>query len=84
MLESTGERENGKKMAVMMSEKTKMRLSVNMNTTQTQLSEEENSNTLRVLIATDNHLGFEERDAVRKEDSFLAFEEILRTARERY
>ena len=46
--------------------------------------DDKNTNTLRILIATDNHLGFEERDAVRKEDSFLAFEEILRTARERY
>ena len=46
--------------------------------------DDSNSNTLRILIATDNHLGFEEKDAVRKEDSFLAFEEILRTARERY
>ena len=41
------------------------------------------SDTLRVLIATDNHLGFEERDSVRQHDSFLAFEEILRTARQR-
>ena len=48
------------------------------------LSADNSENTLRVLIATDNHLGFEERDSVRQHDSFLAFEEILRTARERY
>ncbi|OUS47171.1 Mre11 protein [Ostreococcus tauri] len=39
-------------------------------------------NTLRVLVATDTHLGFAERDAVRKDDAFAAFEEIFRHARE--
>ncbi|XP_041973309.1 double-strand break repair protein MRE11 [Aricia agestis] len=32
---------------------------------------------LRVLIASDIHLGYLENDAVRGEDSFIAFEEIL-------
>ena len=37
-------------------------------------------NTLRILVTTDNHCGFEERDAVRGDDSFLAFEEAMRMA----
>lgn len=32
---------------------------------------------LRILIATDNHLGFLENDAIRGHDSFVTFEEIL-------
>jgi double-strand break repair protein MRE11 len=36
---------------------------------------------MTVLISTDNHLGFMERDPIRGSDSFLAFEEVLATAR---
>ena len=36
---------------------------------------------VRILIATDNHLGFMEKDAVRYNDSFAAFEEIFLTAK---
>jgi len=32
---------------------------------------------LRLLIATDNHLGVHEDDPIRKDDSFITFEEIL-------
>lgn len=32
---------------------------------------------LRVLITTDNHVGYLERDTVRKDDSFIIFEEII-------
>ena len=39
------------------------------------------ANTLRVLIATDTHLGAHERDPIRKDDAFLAFEEIFDHAR---
>lgn len=39
--------------------------------------------TLSILIATDNHLGYAEKDALRANDSFETFEEILRIARER-
>ena len=35
---------------------------------------------LRLLIATDNHLGVYEDDEIRKHDSFVAFEEILQHA----
>ncbi|OIR58894.1 MAG: DNA repair exonuclease MRE11 [Amphiamblys sp. WSBS2006] len=37
-------------------------------------------NTFRVLLVTDNHLGYADQDPVRKNDSFLTFEEILRNA----
>jgi double-strand break repair protein MRE11 len=37
--------------------------------------------TLRILIATDLHVGFKEREAIRGEDSFLALEEVLQTAK---
>jgi len=37
----------------------------------------------KIIIATDNHLGFSERDPVRCDDSFAAFEEILFTARQK-
>ena len=37
---------------------------------------------LRVLVATDNHLGYNERDSIRSNDSFAAFEEVLITARD--
>jgi double-strand break repair protein MRE11 len=36
-----------------------------------------NEDIISVLIATDNHLGYLERDPVRGNDSFAAFEEIL-------
>lgn len=36
--------------------------------------------TIRVLIASDIHLGFMENDATRGEDSFIAFEEVLSLA----
>ena len=38
---------------------------------------------VRILIATDNHLGYQEKDPIRGNDSFEAFEEILKLARER-
>lgn len=39
--------------------------------------------TLRILVATDNHLGYAERDSIRSNDSFAAFEEVLITAKDR-
>ena len=35
---------------------------------------------MRILVATDNHLGVHEEDPVRSSDSFVAFEEILQHA----
>ncbi len=37
--------------------------------------------TLRIMIATDTHLGYAERDPIRGNDSFAAFEEILLLAK---
>ena len=39
-------------------------------------------NTLRILVATDIHVGYKERASVRGDDSFLALEEVLATAKE--
>ena len=38
------------------------------------------ANRLKILLTTDNHLGYLERDPERGNDSFLAMEEILRLA----
>ncbi|KYQ93419.1 DNA repair exonuclease [Tieghemostelium lacteum] len=38
------------------------------------------SSVLRILVATDNHLGYLEKDPIRGEDSFNSFEEILQYA----
>lgn len=38
------------------------------------------SATFRIMISTDNHLGYQEKDPIRKHDSFLAFEEVLSQA----
>ncbi len=38
-------------------------------------------NTLRVLLSTDNHLGYLEKDPIRGNDSFAALEEVLSLAR---
>ena len=40
------------------------------------------SSVLRIVVATDTHLGFKERDEIRKDDAFMAFEEVLQTARQ--
>ena len=36
---------------------------------------------MRIIVSTDNHVGYLERDPLRGSDSFLAFEEVLATAR---
>ncbi|KAL9183323.1 hypothetical protein ACHAXT_005110 [Thalassiosira profunda] len=41
----------------------------------------EDESVLRILLSTDNHLGYLERDAIRGGDSFAAFEEVLSVAR---
>ncbi|KAG0293188.1 Double-strand break repair protein mre11a, partial [Dissophora globulifera] len=45
-------------------------------------SEYSQQDTFSILVATDNHLGYLEKDPVRKDDSFAAFEEILALAAE--
>lgn len=44
---------------------------------------EDVSNTLRILVATDCHLGYMEKDEVRRHDSFQAFEEICSIAEQK-
>jgi double-strand break repair protein MRE11 len=39
------------------------------------------ADTIRILVATDNHVGFEERDPIRKDDSWRTFDEIMQMAR---
>ena len=36
----------------------------------------------KILVATDNHLGYKEKDRIRGMDSFNAFEEVLKIGRE--
>lgn len=43
----------------------------------------DSSNTLRVLIATDCHLGYMEKDEIRRFDSFQAFEEVCSIAEQK-
>jgi double-strand break repair protein MRE11 len=48
----------------------------------TQLSQKADDNSLfKIMIATDNHLGFLENDQTRGDDSFVSFEEILKTSK---
>ncbi|XP_010443002.1 PREDICTED: double-strand break repair protein MRE11-like [Camelina sativa] len=47
------------------------------------MSREDFSDTLRVLVATDCHLGYMEKDEIRRHDSFKAFEEICFIAEEK-
>ncbi|XP_030369777.1 double-strand break repair protein MRE11 [Scaptodrosophila lebanonensis] len=44
------------------------------------MADADSDNVIRVLVATDNHLGYAEKDPVRGTDSFTAFEEILELA----
>ncbi|KEY74597.1 hypothetical protein S7711_05028 [Stachybotrys chartarum IBT 7711] len=39
------------------------------------------ADSIRILVATDNHVGFEERDAIRKDDSWRSFDEVMNLAR---
>ncbi|TPP55872.1 Double-strand break repair protein MRE11 [Fasciola gigantica] len=41
---------------------------------------EDSKNTFRILVSTDNHLGYAERDGIRGQDSLRTFEEILHLA----
>lgn len=45
------------------------------------MSEFTEADTIRILVATDNHVGYEERDPIRKDDSWQTFDEIINMAR---
>lgn len=38
------------------------------------------ADTIRILVATDNHVGYEERDPIRKDDSWKSFDEVMSIA----
>ena len=40
------------------------------------------ASTFRILVASDNHVGYKETDSIRGEDSFEAFEEVFKIAQE--
>ncbi|PWW71937.1 DNA repair exonuclease [Tuber magnatum] len=42
-----------------------------------------NANTLRILIATDSHVGYNERDPIRGDDSWKTFDEVMSLAKDR-
>jgi double-strand break repair protein MRE11 len=42
------------------------------------------ADTMRILIATDNHLGFLASDPIRGEDSFETMDEILQIGRDNF
>ncbi|KAF1328188.1 DNA repair protein, partial [Globisporangium splendens] len=44
------------------------------------MADADEASTLRLLLSTDNHLGYAEKDPVRGNDSFRTFQEILRLA----
>ena len=41
------------------------------------------SDTIRILVATDSHVGYGERDPIRHEDSWRSFDEVLTLAKTR-
>jgi double-strand break repair protein MRE11 len=47
----------------------------------TQSGQNENDSLFRIMVATDNHLGFLEHDQIRGDDSFYAFEEICKVSK---
>jgi len=47
------------------------------------LSVGSDSDTIRILLATDNHVGYNERDPIRGDDSWKSFHEVLCIAKER-
>lgn len=44
---------------------------------------DDNADEISILVATDNHVGYLERDAIRGEDSSRTFDEIIRIAKDR-
>ncbi|KAK7549389.1 double-strand break repair protein mus-23 [Phyllosticta citricarpa] len=50
---------------------------------QSQGTDHHDPDTIRMLVATDNHVGYHERDAIRGDDSWKSFHEIMTIAKER-
>ena len=49
----------------------------------TKAAKESKSDTFEILITTDNHMGYREKDPITGQDSFHAFEETLEIANKR-
>lgn len=47
------------------------------------LSIEDGEDTIKILLTTDNHVGYKENDPIRSDDSWKTFNEILMTAKDR-
>ncbi|KAL8739851.1 MAG: hypothetical protein Q9190_007386 [Brigantiaea leucoxantha] len=47
------------------------------------LTEKNAADTIRILVATDNHVGFNERDPIRGNDSWQSFHEVMCLAKEK-
>ncbi|CAO2650317.1 Nn.00g016090.m01.CDS01 [Neocucurbitaria sp. VM-36] len=45
-------------------------------------SQRDSADTIRILVATDSHVGYNERDAERKDDSWKTFHEVMCLAKE--
>ena len=43
---------------------------------------EEDPDTFKILVSTDNHLGYNEECPIRAQDSFNSFEEVLQIAQQ--
>ena len=41
------------------------------------------ADTIRILVATDNHVGYAERDAIRGDDSWKSFHEVMCLAKDK-
>ena len=41
-----------------------------------QMADDDDGSVIKIVISTDNHLGYKERDPIRSMDSFAAFEEV--------
>ena len=41
------------------------------------------ADTIKILVSSDNHVGYGERDHIRKDDSWKAFQEVMELAKER-
>ena len=56
-------------------------LSINIRSQNSQNGEKDDPSSFRIMIASDNHLGYLENDQIRGDDSFNTFEEILKITR---
>ena len=56
-------------------------ISVNVQSQNSDIGQGDDPSSFRIMIASDNHLGYLENDQIRGDDSFNSFEEILKLSR---